>query len=657
MSTYRVHFLPDDVTVEVEDGAILLQAAMRGGVHINASCGGEGACGKCRVILESGQIEYEPSHHINQEDYEKGYRLACRTRVRGDLEVRVPVESQFSAQALNRARPSVNAAREAREFGVETLKEQSLFKPPHDKLLLTVDPPGPGDNITDLDRLINSLKFEHDVHNLDVDFQAIQAVPRVLRTDDFQTTVTLAYPTSFGQEGGSDRIHLTHVQPGDRAGAHYALAVDIGTTTIFVQLLDLNTGESLGQLGDFNRQISYGEDVITRILFAGKGDGLSVMQTQVVETINELIHKLCRRAKVDPEDITMVNAAGNTTMTQLFLAVDPTYIRLSPYVPTATYYPSIPASSVGLDLGRHTLLNVFPAAASYVGGDIVSGLLAAGVHKSSELTLYIDLGTNGEIVIGNQDWLACAACSAGPAFEGGGVKFGMRATAGAIEDFTINPTNLEPMILTVEMKKPKGICGSGLINIVAGLFEMGVINERGKFEQDLGHDRIREGEDGWEYVLSWADESQVGRDIVITEIDIENLIRAKAAMYAGYQCLLESVGLTVASLDRVIIAGGFGRYINLEKSITIGLLPELELDKFTFIGNGSLAGARLTCLSNHLRYEVKDIESKMTNFELSEVPTYMDYYVASQFIPHTRRECFPDVLERVSQTRQLIRAA
>ena len=377
------------------------------------------------------------------------------------------------------------------------------------------------------------------------------------------------------------------------------------------------------------------------------------MQELVVQTINGLIEKITQRKKVDPDDITAIIAAGNTTMTQLFLAVDPKYIRLTPYVPTASYFPTLRARDLGLAVREHVIVNVYPSVASYVGGDVVSGLLAAGVYRRPELTLYIDLGTNGEIVVGNKDWMACAACSAGPAFEGGGVKFGMRATDGAIEDFTINPGNLEPMILTVNMKKPKGICGSGLINTVAGLYEMGVIDERGKYERTLDHPRIREGEDGWEYVLSWADENQVGRDIVLTEVDIDNLIRAKAAMYAGYQTLLESVGLTIHELDRVIIAGGFGRYINLEKAIMVGLLPEMDLDKFTFIGNGSLIGARLALLSNSLRYDVGGMESMITNFELSEVPQYMDYYVGCQFLPHTKQEFFPQTLERVAQTRKL----
>ena len=655
MATYKVHFLPDDISIDVDEGANLLQAAMLAGVHINASCGGSGVCGKCRVVLEGGDLDSPRTEHITEEEYASGYRQACRAEVRGDVEIRVPVESQMDSRALNRPRAGANASRAAQEITAQALKDEGKFNPPFVKELVTVDPPASGDNISDLDRVIRYLRHERDVHGLEVDFKAIQSLPQVLRDGDFTISASLAYPPSYGQENGSTRIALTDFQPGDHTRQNYGLAIDIGTTTVFVELVDLVTGEVLDRKGDFNRQLSYGEDVINRIIFAGKDGGLKKMQELVVQTINGLVEQITRRQKVDPDDITAIIAAGNTTMTQLFLGVDPKYIRLSPYVPTASYFPALRARDLGLAVREHVIVNVYPSVASYVGGDVVSGLLAAGVYRDSALTLYIDLGTNGEIVVGNKDWMACAACSAGPAFEGGGVKFGMRATDGAIEDFNINPADLEPMILTVNMKKPKGICGSGLINTVAGLFEFGVIDERGKFDQTLNNPRVRPGEDGWEYVLSWADQNQVGRDIVITEVDIDNLMRAKAAMYAGYQILLESVGLTIHELDRVIIAGGFGRYVNLEKAVLIGLLPEMDLEKFTFIGNGSLIGTRLALLSNQLRHDVSGMESMITNFELSEMPAYMDYYVGCQFLPHTKREFFPRTLEMVAQTRKLVK--
>ena len=335
-------------------------------------------------------------------------------------------------------------------------------------------------------------------------------------------------------------------------------------------------------------------------------------------------------------------------MSHLFLGIEARYIRETPYTPPMNYIPPIRAREVGIDLGEHVQAYLFPSIASYVGGDVIAGVMGSGMYRQDKLTLYIDLGTNGEIVIGNSEWMTCAACSAGPAFEGGGIKYGMRATEGAIEEFNVNPTTYEPMLLTIGMVKPKGICGSGLINIVAGLLESCVLDQNGKFKQGVKTDRIREGSDGMEYVLAWAKDTQIGQDLVITEVDIDNLIRAKGAMYAGYITLLSEVGLTMNDLEEVIIAGGFGNYINIEKSITIGLLPDLSLNKFKFIGNGSLLGARLICFSNTLRTDVKRIFNKITNIELSENHNFMNHYIASLFLPHTEQKLFPRVFERIN---------
>jgi uncharacterized 2Fe-2S/4Fe-4S cluster protein (DUF4445 family) len=290
---------------------------------------------------------------------------------------------------------------------------------------------------------------------------------------------------------------------------------------------------------------------------------------------------------------------------------------------------------------------VYPAVSSYVGGDIVAGVMGSGIYRTQKLTLYMDVGTNAEIVIGNQDWLACAACSAGPAFEGGGLKYGMRAEKGAIEDFSIDPVTYEPMIITIGNVRPKGICGSGLITMVAILFEMGVINNLGKFNRDLNTDRIRENEGVYEYVLAWKDETQIDRDVVLTEIDIENLIRAKGAIYSGCMTLLTEVGMNIQDIEHIILAGGFGSYVDLEKAMVIGLLPEMDPAKVTFIGNGSLMGARMSSLTNRIRKDVVEVTEKMTNFELSDTPSYMDNYIAALFLPHTDINQFPKLKARL----------
>jgi uncharacterized 2Fe-2S/4Fe-4S cluster protein (DUF4445 family) len=259
----------------------------------------------------------------------------------------------------------------------------------------------------------------------------------------------------------------------------------------------------------------------------------------------------------------------------------------------------------------------------------------------------MDIGTNAEIVIGNREWMACAACSAGPAFEGGGIEFGMRATKGAIEDFSIDPVSYEPMNITIGNVRPRGICGSGLIIMVATLFEMGLINNSGKFERGLDTQRIRERNGVYEYVLAWKDDTGIERDVVITEIDIENLIRAKGAIYSGCQTLLEEVGMSMADIEQIYLAGGFGSYVDIEKAIVIGLLPEIEHEKIAFIGNGSLMGAKMAALTNRIRKDVVEVTRRMTNFELSETASYMDNYMAALFLPHTDMEQFPKIKARL----------
>jgi uncharacterized 2Fe-2S/4Fe-4S cluster protein (DUF4445 family) len=345
--------------------------------------------------------------------------------------------------------------------------------------------------------------------------------------------------------------------------------------------------------------------------------------------------------------------AGNTTMTQLMLRVNPKYIRLSPYVPTSTLYPPIKTIDLGLALGDHVTALVYPAISSYVGGDIVAGVMGSGMYRTEELTLFMDIGTNAEIVIGNEDWLACASCSAGPAFEGGGIKFGMRAAKGAIEDFSMDPVSFEPMNITIGNVRPKGICGSGLIIIAGIMFEMGVIDNRGKFNRDLNTSRIRETDGIYEYVLAWKHETQIDRDITLTEPDLDNLIRAKGAIYSGCITLLEEVGLKIQDVERIYLAGGFGSYVDLEKAMVIGLLPEMDPDRIRFIGNGSLMGAKMSCLTNRIRKDVVEVTKRMTNFELSETPSFMGNYVAALFLPHTNMDQFPKLKERLKKRKKL----
>lgn len=645
MSQHDVTFLPYNRKITVSNGETLIRAAMEAGVHVNASCGGEGVCGKCRVLIESGTVNGGESERLSAADLENGYRLACQAAVTSDLTVRIPVESAVDTSALGTQVTPRQTAR-IQQMDFEELKEEGLFVPPVEKIYLELPQPNEQDHLPDVTRLVSFLDLQHDEHRLEVDLRVIRSMPDILRESEFKVTATLARPVR-----ASGKTRIINVQAGDTTERNYAIAVDIGTTTVYGQLLDLKTGDILAEHGDFNGQISYGEDVITRIVYAEKPGGLEKLNAVVIETMNKIIGRIIKKAKIDAGDISTITIAANTTMTQLFLAVNPRYIRRAPYVPAATLYPPIRANDLGLELGDQVTALVYPQVSSYVGGDIVAGVMGAGLYRAEELTLYLDIGTNAEIVIGNQDWMACAACSAGPAFEGGGIEFGMRAAKGAIEDFSIDPVTLEPMNITVGNVRPRGICGSGLIIIVAVLFENGVINNQGKFTRDLDTDRIRERNGVYEYVLAWQKDAQIDRDVVLTEIDIENLIRAKGAIYSGCMTLLEEVGMSVADIEHIILAGGFGSYVDLERAMTIGLLPEIDPDRITFIGNGSLMGAKMSSLTNRIRKDVGAVTRMMTSFELSETPSYMDNYIAALFLPHTDMNLFPGVKQHIDARR------
>ena len=634
MSKHKIVFMPDNVTVEAETGENLVEVAARGNVHINASCGGAGVCGRCRVELNEGELETDsgPGAFLTEEEFKKGLRLACRCLVKGNAVINIPLDSRADASiyATSLTEAETTAA---------------SLEPMCRELEIELTPPSADDNLADYDRLMTALAAGHGLEKPEMEFSALLEMPNLLREGDFSIWATV-----FEESTGKAAKKITSFRSAKSARQLYALAVDIGTTTVWARLINLDTGANGPSHGDLNGQISFGEDVISRIVFAGKGDGAEKLKSRVVENINNLIDHLEEEQPGCREQIALVVTAGNTTMSHLLTGLNPKSIRLSPYVPAAAEWPVLKAADLGIKLKSGTPLLIYPSVSSYVGGDIVAGVLASDLYNSQELTLFIDIGTNGEIVVGNQDWMTCAACSAGPAFEGGGVKFGMRAAPGAVDQFYYDRENRCHRLGTINNEKPIGICGSGLINIAAELFLAGVLDPQGKFVQEAAPLFVREGEDGQEYLLVPAAESGIGRDIVLTEIDVENLIRAKGAMYSGYQTLLESVGLGMEDLERVIIGGGFGKSLNLQNAITIGLLPELPPEKFAYIGNSSLTGAALAALSGALWQKAHEVKANMTNFELSETPGYMDYYMASQFLPHTQKNLFPKVAEALAKS-------
>ena len=637
---YKIRFQPSGRVVEIAGSESLLQAARKAGIHVNASCGGSGVCGKCRLVVESGQTAGGQTEKLSPADYQAGFRQACLTNPQSDLVVRLAPEGLLDAGLLDAAVPIRHQAR-MHLFDIDSLKKEGLFAPPVEKLFLELPRPSATDNMADAGRLIRGLKEQYGERGLNIDLPLLLKLRAALRADDYRVTVTLARPV-----GAQAKTQVVNIQPGNWTRRNFGLAFDIGTTTVYGQLLDLLSGRVLAEGSDYNGQLSYGEDVISRIIFAEKPAGLQLMQELVIATINGIIAKLLATAAIERDEISSITLAGNTTMTHLLLGLEPHNIRRSPYVPVSTLYPPIAAQALKLHLADYAMAFVYPAVSSYVGGDVVAGMMGAGLYRTETLTLYIDIGTNAEIVIGNREWLVCAACSAGPAFEGGGISCGMRAAEGAIEDFSLHPVTYEPMNITIGRQPPTGICGSGLLIIVATLFEHGVIDQRGKFNRQLATPRLRTGKSGYEYVLAWQHEAGAASDIVLNEVDIENFIRAKAAIYAGVKTLVEEVGLQITDVERIMLAGAFGSYIDIDSALTVGLLPAVPPDKIIYVGNGSLMGARMSELSNHIRRDVVEVVRRTTSFELSEMDGFKDQYVASLFLPHTDSALFPAVKPR-----------
>jgi uncharacterized 2Fe-2S/4Fe-4S cluster protein (DUF4445 family) len=632
----RVRFLPDDVTVGAEPGQLLLDVALEAGIFIRAACGGSGGCGRCKVRVAAGAVETLKIDKLAAEARAEGYVLACQAKVTGDITVEVP-EAKIGRKVIPRD--------EAERLRRTVLPMESPIVPSLNPMAVQVyleaPDPSPLDNISDYERIVRTLKMDHEITPVTASIDVLKQIPLVAREDNWKITVSVRAEDLPGMVGSVYRI--SRILPGHVEGVPTALAVDIGTTSLWGELVDLTNGQVLSRASRYNPQISMGDDVISRIVFALKRDGLERLQKEVVRGLNEIIEECLEKSGRAGEDIHYMVAAGNTVMTHLFLSLYPKFLRESPYVPAVQNVGPVPASSLGLAMPPHAFVRVFPGVASYVGGDIVSGVLANGMWDSGKMTLFIDIGTNGEIVAGKRDLLMTASCSAGPAFEGGGLEYGMRAAPGAIEGVLIDPETLEPMIRTIDARPALGICGSGIINIVSQMLKTGILYQNGHFADGLKTDRVREGRSGKEYVICRAADNGLNEDIILTEVDLDNILRAKGAMFAGYTCLLSKIGLSVDALDRVIIAGAFGSFINLEHAITIGLLPDIPREKFSFIGNSSLKGARLATLDRSLFEQARTVARSMTNVELSEDPSYMDNFMAALFFPHTRAELFPSV--------------
>ncbi len=643
MEKFKIKILPDNREILVEKGKTILSAAISLGLQINSSCGGDGVCGRCKVIVKKGSVVSQPTGRISWEEKKQGFYLACLTTVESDLEIEIPLESRLDLAGVSSEEAFISRlkgvfvqAEEITEAGIENLPQDKFISSPlAAKIFLNVPKPDLENKISDLERLYGEIRKSVDIPIMQTGLSNVRSLGQVLRSSNWQVTVTL------GKR--NETVEIVLIEPGDTSEKNFGIAFDIGTTTISSQLVNLNTKKILSTKAIFNQQADFGADVITRIIFAQQHDGLERLHHAVIDGMNSMLREMVKEHDIDLNDVTCCMCAGNTTMIHLLLKIDPTFIRRFPYVPTANFVPVVRAAEAGIKINPRGLLACVPGISSYVGGDITAGILACAMSEREELALLIDIGTNGEIVLGNRDWLISAAASAGPAFEGSGVKSGLRATKGAVQRVNINKKDLEVKLETIGALLPKGICGSGYIDLLSEMLASGIIDRSGKINPDLKTDKIREGEFGKEFVVVAKDKTATGQDIVITEADIENLKRSKAAIFAATSILVKHMNLKLEDIKKIYIAGGFGTYLDIEKAIFIGLLPDLPREKFLFIGNSSLVGAREALFSADAMHQAEEIAKKTTYFELSTDSQYMDEYMAALFFPHTDLNKFPSV--------------
>ena len=625
---FTVRFLPFETDIDIESGTNALDAIRKADLPLNTTCGGKGTCGECIVQIIEGSYQSKPSAALPQRLLKEGYALACRTEVHDSLTVQLPQYRQLSIRGIVDSQYFEN--------NKDNISGVYEIRPLIIKLDLKIPPPTIDDNYSDLRRLLQEIQKKLQIEKVNCDYSVLKKLVHTVREKQGQTTAVLL--------SNEEYCTVLDVEPYIAEKSVYGVSCDIGTTTVALNLVDLKNGGILSTASEYNQQIKCGEDIISRINYSQKPGRLQELHELIIRTINNLVTKVTETALLSPSDIYYISISGNTTMIHLFLNLEPHYIRKEPYVPTMNQVPIILARDLGLKTNHEGRVYCAPAVGSYVGGDITAGLLCTPILKSTEkISLFIDVGTNGELVVGNQEWLMTCACSAGPAFEGSDTRCGMPAAEGAIERFKLK-ANGEAEYKVIDDSKPKGLCGSGLVDLLAELFIKGYIDRNGKFNTEREYPRIIEDESGKGFLVEKGKNCYWGKDILLTENDISTLIRTKGAIFSACSLLLKNVGITFDEIDAFYIAGGFGRCLAIENAIRIGLLPDIERDKYHYLGNSSLLGAHLILISDKNRAIVNDITEKMTYIELNTEPSYMNEYTGALFLPHTDMELFPSVI-------------
>ncbi len=624
---YKVRFLPFEIDVVVKNGAGLLDTIRQANLPMKTSCGGEGTCGDCSVKILQGVVSAKAVKGLPTDSISQGFVLACQTKIEDNLFVQLPHFDELTIQSVT----------ESDYFNKNKKNISGIYEvnPAVKKVSLKLDPPSLDNNYSDLKRVEMKLNEKLGPREWKSALSVLHKLAQNVRQNQDKVDCILS---SAGLENS-----IVEVVPASPDKKVLGIACDIGTSTVALHLVDLNNGKIISTASSFNQQIKCGEDVISRINYAQKPERQKELQTLIIRTINFLIQKATENSDLSFSDIYYGSFSGNTTMIHLFLDCDPRFIREDPYVPTFNIVPIVLAEKIGLDMHRDARIFCAPAVGSYVGGDITAGILSTPMLNNSEdISLFIDAGTNGELVIGNKDWMMTCACSAGPAFEGRGIQCGMPASDGAIESVKIN-RNKQFELRTINKSKPRGLCGSGLIDLLSELFIHRFIDRNGKFIPNNTKGRLKDTEEGLALLILHGKDTLWGHDLVITENGIASLIRTKGAIFSACRLLIRNIGIDFDNIASVYIAGGFGQHLNIENAIRIGLLPDLDRNKFHYVGNSSLLGALLVLLSDKNRELIENLVDKMTYLELNTEPRYMNEYTGALFLPHTEVELFPSI--------------
>lgn len=626
----------DEIKIFANENENLLEVARKANVAIDAPCSGNVSCGKCRVKLIDGNLESPKTRHISDEDYAEGWRLSCASKIIGDVTVMVPDIASAYKSRMKTA--DLSSGAEIKIFeDIKTQIQGSGIPFDNDFVAVEIEMNEPtlDDTMPDIERLTNAIIMNSEFEQVNVSYTVMKKLPSALRENNFKVRCV-----GFAAE---NVFRMMDVLPAGISVPMCGIAVDIGTTTVTAVLFDLENGKLLSKGSTGNGQIRYGADVINRIIEAQKPGGKKRLQDAILkDTLTPLFRTMIKDAGVKAENVLHMCVAANTTMNHLFVGTDADPIRTEPYIPAFFAWKGLKAGDLNLPVHPDAEIVIAPNIGSYVGGDITAGTLSSMIWDKDEMSLFIDLGTNGEIVFGNRDFLMSCACSAGPAFEGGDISCGMRATDGAIETCTIDRETMEPSfnIIGDEGQKAVGLCGSGIIDVISELFRCGIISPKGQFIRE-GR-RVSRDSNGFDcYVLAFAEESATERNVTINTVDIDNFIRAKGAIFSAICTLMSSLDMDVSCIEQMYVAGGIGSGINMRNAVNIGMFPDIELDRFHYIGNSSLTGAYAMALSAHAEEKVMELAQSMTYLELSTTPGYMDEFVAACFLPHTNAALFP----------------